>query len=111
MMNFRFMANRIKSALSLTPDGFSLIGCSLERPHTIKFAELVHCPDPFRNPSYLKDELAHIVKKYHLRYTSVNLVLHHTYYKTISLDVPQLPREEHCNAVRWQLGDIIDYPL
>lgn len=63
------------------------------------------------NKDQIKECLAKIVDKHNLTKTACNWVLHPDYYRLTLLNTPNLPPSEHKNAVRWQIKEVINYPL
>jgi len=63
------------------------------------------------NNHQLKENLEKIVSRHDLKKTQCNWVLHPDYYRLTLINIPNVPQSEYKKAVRWQIKDIIDYPL
>ncbi|EKD45547.1 MAG: hypothetical protein ACD_69C00241G0003, partial [uncultured bacterium] len=63
------------------------------------------------NNNQLKENLEKIVSQYNLKKTLCNWVLHPDYYRITLINIPNVPQSEYKKAVRWQIKDIVDYPL
>ena len=63
------------------------------------------------NNNQFKENLEKIVSRHNLEKTQCNWVLHPDYYRLTLINIPNVPQSEYKKAVRWQIKDIIDYPL
>jgi len=97
--------------------------CSIEiYPDGIAF---VFLPD-FKNPQIeikacqfypcdVKTEIAktlhRIVEDHDVAGVKCNWVLHPNYYRLLLINVPNVPDSEYRSAVKWQIKDMIDFPL
>lgn len=59
----------------------------------------------------LKDCLIKIVADHDLKKSNCNWVLHPDYYRLTLINTPNVPLAEYKKAVRWQIKDIINYPI
>lgn len=63
------------------------------------------------NPDQLEENLTKIVSQYNLNKTQCNWVLHPDFYRLTLINTPNVPQAEYKKAVRWQIKDIVSYPL
>lgn len=66
---------------------------------------------PHDGIAQLQTPLAEIISKYDLRDAACIWVLNPSQYRLLLVDVPNVPSAEYKEALRWQLKDIVDYPL
>lgn len=59
----------------------------------------------------LQGALAAIIDKHNLKDIVCSWVLAPSQYRLLLVDTPEVPPEEYKEALRWQLKDIIDFPL
>jgi len=59
----------------------------------------------------LSETLTKIVAHHNLKKIRCNWVLHPDYYRLTLIDTPDVPKAEYKQAARWQIKDIISYPL
>ncbi|EKE01702.1 MAG: hypothetical protein ACD_21C00072G0025 [uncultured bacterium] len=92
--------------------------CSIEiNAEGIAFAcaqnsEITACSfTPCKDNIQLKQCLMDVVLKNNLKKTTCNWVLHPDQYHLTLVNTPNVPQFEYKNAVRWQVKDIISYPL
>ncbi|MDR1057904.1 MAG: hypothetical protein LBL17_05120 [Coxiellaceae bacterium] len=62
-------------------------------------------------PDLLKECLTKFVVQYNLKNTQCNWVLHPDFYRLTLIDTPNVPQAEYKQAARWQIKDIISYPI
>lgn len=63
------------------------------------------------NNNQIKTLLTNIVSKHNLRLAQCIWMLHPNYYHLTLINTPNVPQTEYKQAVRWQVKDIINYPL
>lgn len=73
--------------------------------------ECEFCVYPTNVPDQLQACLNNLVTKYNLEGVACNLVLSPQNYRVILVNVPNVLPEEYRIAVRWQIKDLIDYPI
>jgi|GEM_PF-1359901 len=59
----------------------------------------------------LQDQIAIVADKYGLKGVVCNLILHPKYYRLLLTDIPKVAPNEYREAVKWQIKDMIDYPI
>lgn len=106
--------NRVESticSMELSKDGLSFVCCSNPKNYRFSMCGFYPCDRLDRNPEIFKKLLAEIVSSNSVRRFPCNWILHPDYYKVIMLPIPNVPKLEHREAIRWQIKDMIDYPL
>lgn len=63
------------------------------------------------NENSLKEQLSLIVASHRLKKVKCNWVLHPHHYRLTLINAPNVPQSEYKKAIRWQIKDIINYPL
>ncbi|HMB15826.1 MAG TPA: hypothetical protein VKN62_05870 [Pelovirga sp.] len=92
----------------LEPDAFSVAGVfggSAGRPRLI-FAERTAVAEIQQRKTHLEE----LLRRGKLLGQHSHLILPLNSYQTLQLDLPDVPLEEARQAVRWQIGERIDYP-
>jgi MSHA biogenesis protein MshI len=64
-----------------------------------------------RGQEQLQECLGVIASKYSLRNIKCSVVLHPQYYRLLLINTPNVPANEYKEAAKWQIKDMIDYPL
>jgi MSHA biogenesis protein MshI len=99
------------ASLELSPAGVSFSYLEYDnspsmRPQ-LKFCDFFTCED--RNQ--LHNCLLNLMTKFDLADTDFNWVLHPNDYRLLLVDAPNVPINEQRAAVRWQVRDLIDFPI
>ena len=92
----------------LEPDAFSVAGVfsgSAGRPR-LTFAERTAVAEIQQRKTHLEE----LLRRGKLLGQHSHLILPLNSYQTLQLDLPDVPLEEARQAVRWQIGERIDYP-
>lgn len=99
-------------AMELGPEGLAIACSSIPKNREFSLCEF-YPQGKFDGNSLeqFKNTLLKIVAKYNLKQTKCNWVLHPDFYKIAMLKTPNVAKIEYKKAVRWQIKDIIDYPL
>lgn len=96
-------------AIEIDADGFAF---AYAEPTSKEAFEIKTCDFyPFTEKNELKDRLSGVVNKYGLQKVSCNLVLSPDEYRLFLINAPNVPADEYKTAARWQVKDIINYPL
>ncbi len=105
-------ANNKQCSIEIRPDGLSLAVSSNLESLEISSAEFFPYQNSTgRNFEQLKQYLYRAVLAGDLKGAACNWVLHPSYYRLTLINTPNVPRSEYKKAARWQIKDIIDYPL
>ncbi len=101
-------------SIEIGPQGLAVAHCINPEKHEFRFCEF----HPFQSPrtasidgEQLRNILAQIISTHDLKHLPCNLVLHPDLYKIVMLATPNVAKTEYKKAIRWQLRDVIDYPL
>lgn len=63
------------------------------------------------NINQLESALANIILEYELKNINCNIVLSPNFYRILLVNTPSVSPEEYRSAVRWQIKEMIDYPV
>lgn len=66
---------------------------------------------PCEKDRKLSDCLLEAVLRNKLQGTKCNWILNPSYYRLLLVDTPNVPASEYKTAIRWQVKDIVNYPL
>jgi len=110
-----FTSNKGLLAIEVRPNGVAVAYNPGTSPSKITICEF----HPYQSEiqpgdsdlSELKTHLSKIVTTHNLRKSYCTLILHPDYYHLTLIDTPEVPEAEHKEAVRWQMKDIVEYPL
>jgi MSHA biogenesis protein MshI len=94
-------------SLEISPEGIAVACSSNSTNPKITTCSFTPCKDN----SQIKQCLTGIVLKNNLKKMNCNLVLHPSQYRLTLVNTPNVPQIEYKNAIRWQIKDIINYPL
>lgn len=96
-------------AFELHEEGLSFAHVSFE---THDKPELKSCGfRHFDSLSQLESTLANIILEYNLKGLNCNFVLNPKYYRLLLVTTPSVSPDEYRSAVRWQIKEMIDYPI
>jgi len=105
-------SNKGLCSIEIGPEGIAIAYTPNQTSPEITICDF----QPYQNnsqfsPDKLEEYLVKIVSLYNLRKTPCNLVLHPDYYRLTLINTPNVPMAEYKQALRWQIKDIISYPL
>ena len=96
------------NVIGFHPDGISYVSVNRsdqEKPR-ITALEFISCEDEQRSAT-----LDLLVKKYHLKKTECASFLRFEDYRLLSTETPEVPEEDTVDALRWEIKDMIDFPV
>ena len=112
MKLFNNTPNSSFCSMELGPEGLAVAYSSNPKTREFSLCEFYPREKSAGNDlEQFKNLLLNVVSRYHLKQTKCNWVLHPDCYKIAMLKTPNVARTEYRKAVRWQVKDIIDYPL
>lgn len=101
-------------SIEIGPDGIAVVFVSNSYKPEITICEFQPYQNPHRDQldyDRLKEYLATLVSKHNLKKSHCNWVLHPSFYQLTLVNAPNVPSSEYKQAMRWQMKDIINYPL
>ncbi|MCK4870648.1 MAG: hypothetical protein KAS93_06025 [Gammaproteobacteria bacterium] len=96
-------------SFTLSPEGIAFV--YIKEPHTKPIQSSVCGLFSCDNNRLLEKCLAEIVAKNNLENTACNWVLLPHQYRLLLVDRPNVPEAEYKSALRWQIKDMIDFPV
>ena len=99
-------------SIEIKPTGAAVAYSPNPDTKNISFCELKEYENNLETDTCeFKEHISKLVLKHHLKKNNCNLVLHPDFYRLTLVDTPNVPRAEYKKAIRWQIKDIISYPL
>lgn len=105
------LQNKGLCSIEIKPDGVAFAYVASQISPEIVACDFFPFSDGKLNKEQIRQFIDQIVSSNNLRGGLCTWVLHRDFYQITLMNTPSVPQKEQKNAIRWQIKDIIDYPL